>query len=603
MKVLLPLAFLFCLIKLQAQQSIIFKQLEDSLKSRMARSDFKGASQFLDKMDALLANHGNHDSLRMRLLDNHAFYRFRSGEYEESVQQLAQAAAIAELHEYWDAYLDMQNNLGMIYSKLGNNPKAMEAYQEVLKASDSLGLPIDTDYVSTLVNYGNSLQSQGRLQRADSILARGLVLAKEIKDSALIAATMKFMAKNALEKNQPDLAIALVDTIQNHYFGVIAPRIKDDPIYLRAAAHFKKKNFQDAESDIVLAIELMKDHLNDPSLVDKLILHSKIEEAQGNFEEALILERRALRLKDSFDVIEMNAKVLDIEEKYKNEKKERENLELRQETAEKDLTIAEKNNVILLGSIAFLLIIGGLVYYQLRRFKRKNELLEQSILKREQMAKELAMVRNNIASDFHDDMGNRLARIGMLSKRIADTVKDRDREEVVNALNYIYNDADMLYKGTKDFMFSLKSSSDLLEEVVTYLSDFGQEYLQSFHIDFFAEKDFPQNLELPYYWNRQLILIFKEAMTNVAKHSDAQKAVLSTTYLNGQFTMCLSDNGKGFKESSDRMNCNGLENMKKRAKKLKSTLKVQSTNHGTSVCFTAKISLKHSQPIKNIDSF
>lgn len=582
--------FLLCLIKLQAQKSITFKQLEDSLKSHMARSDFKGASQVLNRMDALLMDNNN-DSLRMRLFDDHAFYHFRSGEYEESVQQMAQAVVIAEKHRYWDAYMDMQNNLGMIYSKLGNSPKAMEAYREVLEASDSLGLPIDADYASTLVNYGNSLQLQGRLFQADSIFTRGLALAKKIKDSALIAATLKFMAKNALEKNQPDRAIALVDTIQSHYFGVIAPRIKDDPIYLRATAHFEKKNFKDAEYDIVLAIELMKDHLNDPSLVDKLILHSKIKEAQGNFKEALLLERRALRLKDSFDVIEMNAKVMDIEEKYKNEKKERENLELRQQTAEKDLTIAEKNNVILLGSIAFLLIIGGLVYFQLRRFKRKNELLEQSILKREQMAKELAMVRNNIASDFHDDMGNRLARIGMLSKRIADTVKGRDREEVVNTLNYIYNDADMLYKGTKDFMFSLKSSSDLLEEVVTYLSDFGQEYLQSFQIDFFAEKDFPANLELPYYWNRQLILIFKEAMTNVAKHSGAQKAVLSTTYQNGVFTMCLYDDGQGFNVSEKVNQGNGLENIRRRAKKLKGTLAIDSTDNGTNVCFKTKISL------------
>lgn len=592
LKSIIALVGVFIIIPLNSQDIGIFKRLEDSVKSNVRKSNHDKALEFLAKIDSISQGSQN-DSLQMRVLDNYAFYYFWNGHYENSVAYLSKATDIAENNQYWYTYLDMKNNLGMIHSKLENFEKSRDAYLTVLKLTSEKKYPKNEDYIATLINLGSALQSLNLFKKADSIFSIGLMQARKLKDDKLIGSTLKFKAKNFLQKKEYGKVISIVDTIQSNYFTAISPRMRDDPIYHRARAYFYLNNLKSAERDIVFAIELMKDHNNDPSIVDRIQLHALIKEKQGKLKEALDLQRQANNLKDSLDIAKMNSKVLEIEEKYNVAQKQKENLELQQQASQKDLTIARKNNVILLGSIGFLIVIGGLIAYQLRRLKKKNIQLERSIVRREEMAEELATVRDNISKDFHDDLGNRLARIGTLSKRMADTMGKRNRQEITAALTNIYNDADVLYKGTRDFMFSLRSKSDRLEEVFIYLCDFGEEHFAAFEIDFFTNKSFDSSVYLPYYWNRQLILIFKEAMTNVAKHSNAKNVRLEAICAGVELSISLIDDGIGFNLETNDIKGYGMNNMSDRSKRLGGILQVESSDSGTKIEFRALLKSKY----------
>jgi signal transduction histidine kinase len=52
------------------------------------------------------------------------------------------------------------------------------------------------------------------------------------------------------------------------------------------------------------------------------------------------------------------------------------------------------------------------------RIRKKNAQLWLANKKEQKLQEELGEVRNNIAKDFHDDLGNRLARITAISNRI-----------------------------------------------------------------------------------------------------------------------------------------------------------------------------------------
>jgi len=88
---------------------------------------------------------------------------------------------------------------------------------------------------------------------------------------------------------------------------------------------------------------------------------------------------------------------------------------------------------------------------------------------------------------------------------------------------------------------------------------------------------------LPYYWSKQLVFIFKEAMTNCLKHSSANEAKLIFILEYGCLNIQFNDNGIGYADD-ELLRKNGLLNMQKRAKKINGKLQIVS-NDGVQVNF------------------
>ena len=87
----------------------------------------------------------------------------------------------------------------------------------------------------------------------------------------------------------------------------------------------------------------------------------------------------------------------------------------------------------------------------------------------------------------------------------------------------------------------------------------------------------------------EIIQLTREALSNVARHSQATRASLRLARRGSEALLVLEDNGVGFDTSSD-SNGFGMSNMRARAERLGGTLVVESeTGKGTTLRVTFPI--------------
>ncbi len=223
------------------------------------------------------------------------------------------------------------------------------------------------------------------------------------------------------------------------------------------------------------------------------------------------------------------------------------------------------------------------IYKRLKASEKRNKKYRKTLQEKESLQEELRNVRHQIAKDFHDDLGNKLASISITSNLL---LKQGEiyTKKTSKRIKQIHKDADDLYDGMRDFIWTLNHKHNTLNELQLYLSEFGEQLFANTMIVFKSNHNIPEHsIEMPYYWNKQLILIFKEAMTNSYKHSKATEVILNIDIKNNVLNISFSDNGIGF-NISDINHINGIKNMKERANSINGKLTLR-TIEGTIITF------------------
>jgi signal transduction histidine kinase len=192
---------------------------------------------------------------------------------------------------------------------------------------------------------------------------------------------------------------------------------------------------------------------------------------------------------------------------------------------------------------------------------------------------ELGMLRNNIARDFHDEMGNKLASIRLLSENIA-LKSDKnllEKADMLDSLHIIETRSKELFEGTKDFIWSIGTNSDNILSFFDYIRGFSEKFLNELDINFDSNYSIPAETteKIAPDSARQLIFVLKEIVTNAAKHSKATNVHLKFTIENSQLIITISDNGLGFDTNLSRSN--GLLNIELRLNKIDATFKLNSS--------------------------
>ncbi|MEK9136590.1 MAG: two-component regulator propeller domain-containing protein, partial [Bacteroidota bacterium] len=150
--------------------------------------------------------------------------------------------------------------------------------------------------------------------------------------------------------------------------------------------------------------------------------------------------------------------------------------------------------------------------YSLYRY-RLNKLLE------------LERTRSRIAMDLHDDIGSSLTRISVLSE----VAQHQDRSNpaaVPETLGKIGDTARELIDSLSDIVWSVDPKHDNLQNVIHHIVQFGQETCEGRGIEFETDLvgDFTAT-KLSLEQRRDIFLIFKEAITNIVRHSKASRTV------------------------------------------------------------------------------
>jgi ligand-binding sensor domain-containing protein/signal transduction histidine kinase len=206
-------------------------------------------------------------------------------------------------------------------------------------------------------------------------------------------------------------------------------------------------------------------------------------------------------------------------------------------------------------------------------------------------AEEQSKIRKKTAQDFHDEMGNKLARIAVLS----DILKSRLplHDEAQGLAKKIEENVAQIYQGTKDIIWSLNPENDNLQFLLTYINNIG--------IDFFVDTEIEyepmpvtesfHRFYLPMDHSRNLIMICKEVFTNTSKHAQCTRVTTEAAWVaKNKLQLTIRDNGKGFNTAAS-YNGNGLVNIKQRAGNLQAGMQLRSeAGTGTSLTIIFKVS-------------
>ena len=192
--------------------------------------------------------------------------------------------------------------------------------------------------------------------------------------------------------------------------------------------------------------------------------------------------------------------------------------------------------------------------------------------------------RTRIAMEMHDDLGSGLTTIRYLAGGLSADASSSTKDKAVK----IATSAKQLVDSMNDIIWTIKSDNNSLAEVLGYIRKQAAELLENVNIDYSFH--FPKNIkevQLTNEQKRNLLLITKEAVHNIIKHSKATTVKISAVQNNGLLQLSIADNGKGF-DNSHTPAGNGLKNMYRRAEEMGASMEV-TNSVGTQITWTVKL--------------
>ncbi|MDB2385467.1 sensor histidine kinase [Polaribacter sp.] len=290
--------------------------------------------------------------------------------------------------------------------------------------------------------------------------------------------------------------------------------------------------------------------------------------------------------------------ISELETKYQTEKKEKENLELKQENL-----ISETKRKRTFSFLVFAIIIavaGSLIYIlSLQNSKRKRKLalqekeIEQqknlSLLKEQEINTINAMIdgqekeRVRIAEDLHDNIGSVLSTLKLHFENLK---LNRDKKHFNQEELYLKTESliDETYLKVRKIAHAKNSgviaNQGLLVAVQNMAGKISSaDKIKIEVIDYGLDKRIENNIEIT------VFRIIQELVTNIVKHANATNASINISLFDNNLNVIIEDNGIGFNKKKIKVKDGmGISSIKKRIKHLNGTFKIDSfKGKGTSI--------------------
>lgn len=261
-----------------------------------------------------------------------------------------------------------------------NNPEQSIPYFEQALAYNNYKRKVDA--IRLLINYSSALVRISKFDQALEKIKKAENLALQLNRTQLKASVFIQYASiyNSIENNKKSLEYALLAdaTIKNARTNSIAIKEK---IYWYLALNYKAlKNYKNA----LYYFKLIENTSSlDPWAIKLYLI--EINEELGNYQQAYFLQKEVVRMKDSIRESQRSQKLMEVIEKYENDKKQQ---EINTLSIERKL---QKNQIkqqqfVLFGTIGFFLLLIGLGYYWYKtksRLKEATQNLEKALLQQQ----------------------------------------------------------------------------------------------------------------------------------------------------------------------------------------------------------------------------
>ena len=315
--------------------------------------------------------------------------------------------------------------------------------------------------------------------------------------------------------------------------------------------HLTQKRFAAAEADGAALMESARKNKDGAELMMYAQYLSALYRATGQYDRALEYADLYNAVRDSINTANKTNALLLYQTQYETAEKENQILSLQAEQKVQEAKARVSRNRFIAGILLTVLLAGLL----LTRIYYRNKVAR---------ARQVEQLRTKISNDLHDDVGSILTGLAMQSEILEGTAQASDKTR----LSRITELSRAAQSRMRDAVWAMDAQKDNWQSLLDRMREFAVETLSARDIAFDIESG---GLESDQYlsgdFRQQIYLIFKEAITNVVKHSDGNRAALKLEKTPEQFSMTIRDNGnpaeKGYKTSGL-----GTGSMQKRARQL-----------------------------------
>ncbi len=563
-------------------------------------SDFENANMVIDSTIELLKE----DTLSIQLFSAYSnkgrVYR-ALGENDKAKQQYKLAEKVAIANNRKSNLKVVYNNLGNIEHLAGNYDKAIEYYFNSIKIKEELG-----DFRGLSVGYHNIGAIYVDMQDWEKALENFELsneMARDIDFKVLMVHNDNKIGSTFLELGKPEQAIEkfifALDNARKASFkyGIATSLYRLGDVYIETKEHEKSnsyllealgasKEINSKPLESAVLVSLAENYIKSPKSKNQGAGSSNIKENEihqyllsakslsdemenvdnqltalkglnlfysstGNHKENVAVLKETLALKDTIFTKDRVDAIADWETKYETSQKEKEILKLENEQKIAEIKRVQTNYITIASGI-FLLILGYLGYlYVVQQNKRKQRNQREAF-------------RSKLSSDLHDDVGTILTGLAMQTELLSNFVPDEVKSNVESIASM---SRDAMGK-MRDTVWAIDSRKDTVDDLAHRMIDFAEENLMSKDIQLkfnsnLNEKDVHIEPEI----RQNVYLIFKEAIANVLKHSNADLVNVDLISTKSQLDLSIHDNGT-FDEHNIKTSGTGTSNMKMRTSNL-----------------------------------
>ncbi|MGC4101470.1 tetratricopeptide repeat-containing sensor histidine kinase [Ferruginibacter sp.] len=474
---------------------------------------------------------------------------------------------------------DSYNFLGLFYMNIDSSEKAIVFYKNGLQFTRQPPYPLQYFSLSKPHHlYGNMSEAYYKLGRYDSALINirlSLQKASEIDWGRGIAVGHTSAGDIFFATNSMDSAL------YNYQLGKQAAKnSKDIDVELLCYGGVAKclnavNKYQEAKKYLDTAFSILK---TNPTL-NRFFALQFLSAATAIYKQRNdpAMMARALEIKSHIEAENVKSNSAQIQT-ILNAGVENEKRLLSMEVIDAQQKQNLANTRLIVVIVAFALLLVAFFWY---RYFQKQKM-------------QLANVRQKISQDLHDDIGASLSSLQIYGA-IAEKTIGNDPGKAIEMVQKISRQSKSVMENMNDIVWSMRSASGTGITLEAKIKNFAVELLQDkdihFSCDIAAETETVlQSMQA----RKNILLIIKESINNIAKHSKATEATLQLGVKDKQLHLIIADNGKGFENTAAKRG-NGLDNMKMRTEELKGSFEMTSSGNGTSINITIPLAIANNK--------
>ncbi|TXE16145.1 sensor histidine kinase [Psychroserpens burtonensis] len=490
------------------------------------------------------------------------------GKFAEASQSLKEAAAIFVKLKDTTNILGAKNGLAVLYSR---NAFYEEAEKE---RNESILMIGKTDRYTALTNlYFNAAEDHKKIGdfKQQLLNIKAAFLANSKTNNAFLAEPIILtQLVNAYCKNDSILqAEKYFEDLNALFVKDESEDLKEQIVKAKRVLSFTKGDYENAikySSEFLSLLQNKKTHLGDIVAAEQFLAEAyKASGDDINYKKHLL---NHYTLKDSLSNIQNVKSLAYYQTLYETEKRD---LKIENQNANislLNLKNKSKTQLLIFGSLGFLLLFGGIIVYRSFVSAKKRGLAQQEFSQQLIAAQE--QERTRIAKDLHDGVGQQITLIKMKAQ-------NSDQTELSglahNALEEVRSISRDLYPVTLKKL----GLTDSIEQLLLDLDEETDLFI-SIEIDD-VNTSFNETESLNFY------RFIQESVNNVLKHAKAKTLILNIVKQSDGIKVLIKDNGQGF-EVNKMINQNslGLKTMAERISMLKGNLSIKSKrDEGTSI--------------------